>query len=77
MNEDQLLATADIESVDSALDGYEEGAAVHVHQEMLKRMMEHFPDVFLKEGDLVLYREQYPIYTHDREDGDIDVKERL
>jgi hypothetical protein len=75
MNEDQLLATADIESVDSALEDYSENAAILVHPDMLNRMMEHFPDIFSKHGDSVRYRSTHPISVHNGEDGAVEVNE--
>jgi hypothetical protein len=77
MNEDQLLATADVESLDSALDGYSDNAAVMVHSDMLNRMMTHFPDIFSKTGEAILYRNRHPISVHNKEDGDIEIKEQM
>lgn len=75
MNEEQLLATADVESVDSALDGHEENAAILVHADMLNRMTIHFPDVFSEKGDSIFYRNSHPISAHNGEDGSVEVLE--
>ena len=75
MNEDQLLATADIESVDSALEDSNEDAAILVHPDMLNRMMEHFPDIFSKRGESIRYRDTHPISVHNGEDGAVEIKE--
>lgn len=73
MNEDQLLATADVETVDSALAEYEENASILVHPDMLSRMMEHFPDIFTKQGDTTFYRGTHAISVHNGEDGAVEV----
>lgn len=75
MNEDQLLATADVESVDSALEDYGDNASILVHPDMLNRMMEHFPDIFTKHGETIRYRSTHAISVHNGEDGTVEVIE--
>ncbi|TWT25158.1 hypothetical protein [Planomicrobium sp. CPCC 101110] len=75
MNEDQLLATADIESVDSALKEYGENASILVHPDMLNRMMTNFPDNFTKQGENIWYRSTHAISVHNGEDGSVEVIE--
>ncbi|PSL41420.1 hypothetical protein B0H99_102103 [Planomicrobium soli] len=75
MNADQLLATADVESVDSALKEYGDNASILVHPEMLNRMMEHFPDIFTKQGETIHYRSTHAISVHNGKDGAIEVLE--
>ncbi|MDN7242691.1 hypothetical protein QWY14_12835 [Planococcus sp. N028] len=75
MNEDQLLATADVETVDAALAEYGENASILVHPDMLTRMMEHFPDIFTKQGEDIRYRSTHAISVHNGEDGAVEVME--
>jgi len=75
MNEDQLVATADIETIDAELAAYGDNASILVHPDMLNRMMEHFPDLFTKQGEDLRYRNTHAISVHNGEDGKVEVME--
>lgn len=74
MNEEQIMATGDLESVKSAVKRNPGDDAVVINLRVFSRLMEYYPTLFKKKGMAIIFEENTHVYFHNGDDSEIKTK---